>query len=69
MNSAELDKLRQEDPTAYQAAENIANGVVASEEVPVAAPPSGKRTIWRNGEQVELSESISYVNGMPVIQQ
>jgi hypothetical protein len=68
MNSAELMKLRQEDPAAYQVAEDAINGVTTAEvtTTPTNSPMPGKRTIWRNGEEVEIPSAVRYVNGIPV---
>lgn len=67
MNSAELDKLRGEDPEAFKLMVDTLDGVVKTEEVTPAMPvPSAKRIIYRNGQPVEISAPSQFVNGMAV---
>jgi hypothetical protein len=72
MNSAEITKLSQEDPAAYQAmvtALDTPAPVVLAEGAESVPVPSGKRTIFKNGVEVENSVATRFVNGIPVIQQ
>lgn len=74
MNSAELDKLRAQDPAAFTAAETAFNAqfaplppVEGEIAAPAVVPPT--RRIYRNGVEVETNTAVRFVNGIPVIQQ
>jgi hypothetical protein len=73
MNSAEINKLRQEDPAAFTAAETAFNAQFAppppveGEIAAPAIPPT--RRIYRNGVEVETNTAVRFVNGIPVVQQ
>lgn len=66
MNTAELDKLRGEDPEAFNVLVDTLDGVVKPEEVVEAAPVQSTRTIWRNGQRVEIPAPVQFVNGLAI---
>ena len=65
LNTAEINKLQSEDPEAYAAAIAAVDGAVTVT-APTEATPvvSAKRTYWRNGQLVEITEGQSFVNGI-----
>lgn len=62
MNSAELNKLMADDPDAYKIAVEAVDGVPEPKEEVPATPVS--RGYWRNGQWVEQTASVSYINGI-----
>lgn len=68
MNSAEIDKLRREDPSAYNAVETAFNAQFTPPPPPEGGEPipaPRTREIYRNGQLVDTSTAIKYVNGIP----
>jgi hypothetical protein len=70
MNSAEINKFRQEDPAAFEAMVTALDAppvvVPAEGEVAAPLPMSKARQIYRNGELVDTATAVRYVNGIPV---
>lgn len=65
MNSAELDKLRSEDPEVFRAVLEAVDGKPAEAPTEVIeAPKPTPQGYWRNGHWFEIAPSNSFINGI-----